>query len=43
MADLALDARSGEDVLPLAPVHLPEFGQLADVPQSDVRGLRDSL
>ena len=27
MADLALDARSGGDVPPLAPVHLPEFGQ----------------
>ena len=27
MVDLALDSRSGEDVLPLAPVHLPEFGQ----------------
>ncbi len=27
MADLALDSRSGEDVSPLAPVHLPEFGQ----------------
>ena len=27
MADLALDALSGEDVPPLAPVHLPEFGQ----------------
>ncbi len=28
MANLALNARSDEDVLPLAPVHLPEFGQL---------------
>ena len=27
MANLALNARSDEDVLPLAPVHLPEFGQ----------------
>ena len=27
MADLALDSPSGENSLPLAPVHLPEFGQ----------------
>ena len=27
MADLALDSRSDEDVPPLDPVHLPEFGQ----------------
>ena len=27
MTDLALDPRSGEDALPLAPVRLPEFGQ----------------
>ena len=27
MADLVLNSRSDEDVPPLAPVHLPEFGQ----------------
>ena len=27
MTDMALDLRLGEDVLPLAPVRLPEFGE----------------
>ena len=36
MTNLALGLRSGEDVPLLAQVQLPEFGQLADVPQSCV-------